>query len=117
MLFFKETWQKQAMEGPLLPVHEKYKLKFIPGIGSTLGAVIDAGVAGTITTTFGFAYIATLQALTKDDPGRIPLPEGIKGRIATSAHSIEAGNESITFAKSLYSEPPLRSISIGYEIA
>ncbi len=53
-------------------------LKFIPGVGTAVGAVITAGVAGTITTAFGEAYIATLYTLTKDNPDRIPMPEEIR---------------------------------------
>jgi uncharacterized protein (DUF697 family)/GTPase SAR1 family protein len=40
-------------------------LKFIPGV-----SLISAGVAASLTTTFGEAYIATLSQLTKKDPGR-----------------------------------------------
>lgn len=53
-------------------------LKLIPVVGSVTGAVITAAVASTVTTAFGEAYIATLYALTKDDPGRIPMPEEIR---------------------------------------
>lgn len=45
-------------------------LKFFPGIGSAAGGVISATVAAGLTVTFGEAYIATLQALLKDDPER-----------------------------------------------
>ena len=53
-------------------------LKFIPGVGTAVGAVITAGVAGTITTAFGEAYIAALYTLTKDNPDRIPMPGEIR---------------------------------------
>jgi uncharacterized protein (DUF697 family)/GTPase SAR1 family protein len=53
-------------------------LKLIPGAGSAIGGVINAGVAATLTTAFGEAYIAALSLLTKDNPGRIPTSEEIK---------------------------------------
>lgn len=45
-------------------------LKFIPGLGSVAGGAISATVATSITMAFGEAYIATLQALLKDDPDK-----------------------------------------------
>ena len=53
-------------------------LKLIPGAGSAIGGVINAGVAATLTTAFGEAYIAALYVLTKDNPGRIPTAEEIR---------------------------------------
>jgi len=53
-------------------------LKFIPGIGSLTGGLISASVAATITTAFGEAYIATLYALAKSHPDRMPTAEEIK---------------------------------------
>ncbi|MBN1874304.1 MAG: 50S ribosome-binding GTPase [Anaerolineae bacterium] len=53
-------------------------LKFIPGVGSVVGGTINAGVAGTLTTIFGEAYITTLYVLTKDNPDRIPTAEEIR---------------------------------------
>jgi uncharacterized protein (DUF697 family)/predicted GTPase len=53
-------------------------LKLIPGIGSTAGGVISAGVASTLTLAFGEAYITALYGLTKDDPNRIPTAEEIR---------------------------------------
>ena len=45
-------------------------LKFIPGAGSLAGGMMSAAVATSLTATFGMAYIATLEALLKDDPDR-----------------------------------------------
>ena len=45
-------------------------LKLIPGVGTIAGGFITGGIAGTITTTFGEAYIATLYSLTRDNPER-----------------------------------------------
>lgn len=53
-------------------------LKLIPGAGSAIGGVINAGVAATLTTAFGEAYIAALYMLTKDNPDRIPTAEEIR---------------------------------------
>lgn len=53
-------------------------LKLIPGVGTAVGGAINAGVAVTLTTAFGEAYIATLYLLTKDDPGHIPAVEDIR---------------------------------------
>ena len=53
-------------------------LKLIPGAGSAVGGVINAGVAATLTTAFGEAYIAALYVLTKDNPDRIPTAEEIR---------------------------------------
>lgn len=53
-------------------------LKLIPGAGSVVGGVINAGVAATLTTAFGEAYIAALSLLTKDNPGKIPTAEEIR---------------------------------------
>ena len=53
-------------------------LKLIPGVGSLVGGAINAGVASTLTTAFGEAYIAALYVLTKDNPDRIPTAEEIR---------------------------------------
>jgi len=45
-------------------------LKFIPGGGSLVGGAISAGVAGTLTTAFGEAYITVLKNLIADNPDR-----------------------------------------------
>ncbi len=52
-------------------------LKLIPGVGSVVGGVINAGVASTLTSAFGEAYIAALYMLTKDDPAHIPGAEEV----------------------------------------
>jgi len=53
-------------------------IKLIPGIGSTVGGAISAGVASTLTVAFGESYIAALFMLTKDDPNKIPTAEEIR---------------------------------------
>lgn len=53
-------------------------IKLIPGAGSVVGGAINAGVAATLTTAFGEAYIASLYVLTKDNPDRIPKAEEIR---------------------------------------
>jgi len=52
-------------------------LKLIPGVGTVVGGAINAGIASTLTTAFGEAYIAALYGLTKDDPDRIPGAEEV----------------------------------------
>lgn len=64
-------------------------LKFIPGIGSTAGGAISAGVASTLTLTFGEAYIAALYVLTKDDPNRIPTAEEIRDEFMLQLKSLK----------------------------
>lgn len=64
-------------------------LKLIPGLGSTAGGVISAGVASTLTAAFGEAYIATLYGLTKDDPNRIPTAEEIRDEFMRQLKSIK----------------------------
>ncbi len=53
-------------------------LRFLPGIGTVTGGLISAAAAATITTGFGEAYIATLYALTKRHPDRMPTAKEIK---------------------------------------
>lgn len=43
-------------------------LKFFPGAGSVAGAAISATVAGSLTLSFGEAYVATLYKLLQDNP-------------------------------------------------
>lgn len=45
-------------------------LKLIPGAGSLLGGTISAGVAATLTTAVGEAYIAVLKSLVAENPDR-----------------------------------------------
>jgi uncharacterized protein (DUF697 family) len=42
-------------------------IKLIPGLGSLVGGVISAGVAGTITKTIGHAYYKVLEELCDED--------------------------------------------------
>jgi uncharacterized protein (DUF697 family) len=52
-------------------------LKLIPGVGTVVGGVINAGVASALTTAFGEAYIAALYGLTKDNPDLVPGAEEV----------------------------------------
>jgi uncharacterized protein (DUF697 family) len=45
-------------------------LKWIPGVGSIAGGVISGGVAATLTTGFGKAYISVLVALLEESPDK-----------------------------------------------
>jgi len=47
-------------------------LKLIPGAGSIVGGLISGGVAATLTTAFGEAYIAVLKKLMTDNPDQTP---------------------------------------------
>ncbi|CAF1637458.1 unnamed protein product [Adineta ricciae] len=47
-------------------------LKFIPGVGSIAGGIIDAAVATSITTAFGEAYIGILVVLFNENNGAKP---------------------------------------------
>lgn len=51
-------------------------LKLIPGPGSLIGGILNAGVAGTLTLTLGRVYIAFLYAFIEEN-GRVPLPDEI----------------------------------------
>jgi len=51
-------------------------LKLIPGPGSVIGGILNAGVAGTLTLTLGRVYIAFLYAFIEEN-GRVPLPDEI----------------------------------------
>jgi uncharacterized protein (DUF697 family)/GTP-binding protein EngB required for normal cell division len=64
-------------------------LKLIPGIGSTAGGAISAGVASTLTVAFGEAYITALYVLTKDDPNRIPSAEEIRDEFMRQLKSLK----------------------------
>ncbi|KPL74141.1 GTP-binding protein [Ornatilinea apprima] len=64
-------------------------LKLIPGIGSTAGGAISAGVASTLTIAFGEAYITALYVLTKDDPSRIPTAEEIRDEFMRQLKSLK----------------------------
>lgn len=45
-------------------------LKWIPGVGSIAGGVISGGVAATLTTGFGKAYISVLVSLLEESPDK-----------------------------------------------
>ncbi|MCS6864634.1 MAG: GTPase [Gemmataceae bacterium] len=49
-------------------------LKLIPGVGSVVGGVISASTAAAITTAFGEAYIAALEALFIKHGNEPPTP-------------------------------------------
>ena len=49
-------------------------LKFIPGPGSVLGAVLNATVAGAVTKTLGTTYIRFLYSFIETH-GRVPTPD------------------------------------------
>jgi uncharacterized protein (DUF697 family) len=55
-------------------------IKLIPGAGSVVGGVINAGVASGVTTTFGTAYSTALYYLLKEDPNREITPEEVVSR-------------------------------------
>jgi uncharacterized protein (DUF697 family) len=47
-------------------------LKLIPGVGSVLGGAISVTTAAAVTSAFGKAYIATLDALFANHLGEPP---------------------------------------------
>lgn len=49
-------------------------VKLIPGLGSLIGATVNATTAATLTKALGEAYIAALTRLTEGDPERVPTP-------------------------------------------
>ncbi|MBG0787639.1 MAG: 50S ribosome-binding GTPase [Anaerolineaceae bacterium] len=65
-------------------------LKLIPGVGTAVGGAISFSVASTLTVAFGEAYIATLSALTKDNPNRIPTAEEIRDEFV---HQLKSGKK------------------------
>jgi small GTP-binding protein len=56
-------------------------VKLIPGLGSLIGATVNATTAATLTKALGEAYIATLTALTEGDPERIPTPSEVAAEL------------------------------------
>lgn len=52
-------------------------LKLIPGAGSVAGAIISGATAGTLTTTLGELYVATLTAVFNATKGEVPTSEQI----------------------------------------
>ncbi len=49
-------------------------LKFIPGVGSVVGAVISGMTATIITEGIGFAYLKALETCFNDEIGEVKLP-------------------------------------------
>ncbi|GAA6832880.1 GTP-binding protein [Helicobacter pylori] len=49
-------------------------LKFIPGVGSVVGAVISGTTAAIITKGIGFAYLKVLKKCFNDETGEVNLP-------------------------------------------
>ncbi|WP_231171486.1 YcjF family protein [Helicobacter pylori] len=49
-------------------------IKFIPGVGSVVGAVISGATATVITEGIGFAYLKALEACFNDETGEVELP-------------------------------------------
>ncbi|GHR24954.1 hypothetical protein VN1250_06560 [Helicobacter pylori] len=49
-------------------------LKFIPGVGSVVGAVISGTTAAIITKGIGFAYLKALKKCFNDETGEVKLP-------------------------------------------
>ncbi|GAA7425289.1 hypothetical protein MM0353_08150 [Helicobacter pylori] len=49
-------------------------LKFIPGVGSVVGAVISGATAVAITEGIGFAYLKALETCFNDETGEVNLP-------------------------------------------
>ncbi len=49
-------------------------LKFIPGVGSVVGAVISGATAAVITEGIGFAYLKVLKKCFNDEIGEVKLP-------------------------------------------
>lgn len=49
-------------------------LKFIPGAGSVVGAVISGATAVVITEGIGFAYLKVLEKCFNDETGEVKLP-------------------------------------------
>jgi uncharacterized protein (DUF697 family) len=69
--------------------------KLFPGPGTVIGAAISATTAVAVTTAFGKAYIAALDALFARTPGRMPSTAEVlaelKSRWSGSAGSGEKG--------------------------
>ncbi|WP_411962660.1 YcjF family protein [Helicobacter pylori] len=49
-------------------------IKFIPGVGSVVGAVISGATAAIITEGIGFAYLKVLKKCFNDEIGEVKLP-------------------------------------------
>lgn len=66
-------------------------LKMIPGVGTVTGGTIAAMTAGTLTTTFGEAYIAALEMLFTDTNGEPPTPEEVADAFKKKYLQLSAG--------------------------
>ncbi|WP_411918954.1 YcjF family protein [Helicobacter pylori] len=49
-------------------------LKFIPGVGSVVGAAISGATAAVIIEGIGFAYLKVLEKCFNDETGEVKLP-------------------------------------------
>ncbi len=52
-------------------------LKFIPGVGSAVGAVISGTTVAVITEGIGFAYLKVLEKCFNDETGEVELPDEV----------------------------------------
>lgn len=52
-------------------------IKFIPGVGSVVGAVISGATAVVITEGIGFAYLKVLEKCFNDETGEVNLPDEV----------------------------------------
>ncbi len=52
-------------------------LKFIPVVGSVVGAVISGATAVIITEGIGFAYLKVLEKCFNDETGEVDLPNEV----------------------------------------
>ena len=63
-----------AMTGPIVVGS---LLKFIPAVGSLVGGIITGGVAATLATTIGVAYVQVLHQMYVESAGEAPAPDKI----------------------------------------
>ncbi|WP_238524153.1 DUF697 domain-containing protein [Helicobacter pylori] len=49
-------------------------IKFVPGLGSVVGAAISGATAVVITEGIGFAYLKVLEKCFNDETGEVKLP-------------------------------------------
>ncbi|MBF6594733.1 MAG: DUF697 domain-containing protein [Thermaceae bacterium] len=65
--------------------------KLIPGLGSLIGATVNATTAATLTKALGEAYIATLTFLTEGDPERVPTPREVAEELKKRLGRVKVG--------------------------
>jgi len=65
--------------------------KLIPGLGSLIGATVNATTAATLTKALGEAYIATLTFLTEGDPERVPTPREVAEELRKRLGRVKVG--------------------------